>query len=388
MASATATTLTHGDALALLAAAMCAAQEQATEGDGEPGGAEMEIKALAELAGDPEALMALLGGGAEVAESVAKPEPQTRRVKTIQRDPLTGFIVGIVDTVELVEAAPGPPPRPGLVFDESSHRWTRPESPKQKESAAPGPPPRPGLVFDESSHRWTRPESPKQKESAAPSGASKSSGAGKAAKAVSTPQGGHPGAAHGSAVKVSPAKTRALSESGEPAVIKNPLTKQETGRVGEAVVLAWLKSQGFKDARPMNTSQTNFPVDLIEDHAPTEVKAGMASNGRKAQQWRLTFSKESKKEVEMYEKMTPEERSQWNAQKQQRIHERKLAVLKAVEKQTGKKQKPRTVTTIINPDTRTADIYVFDGWHDRIDWQSDMAKKAYKGSVQYDHDEG
>ena len=104
MATATATpgsSLTHADLLALLAAAMCAAQEQAAA-DGEPGGAEKEIKAMAEMAGDPEALMRMFGQS-EVAESVAP--PVTRKVKTIQRDPLTGLITGIVDTVELVEAS-------------------------------------------------------------------------------------------------------------------------------------------------------------------------------------------------------------------------------------------------------------------------------------------
>jgi hypothetical protein len=205
-----------------------------------------------------------------------------------------------------------------------------------------------------------------------------------AKKKAATVSGAHPGAAHGSSVAVKPTKKRAFE--GSPVATKIALSKQETGRVGEAVILAFLKSQGKEDARPMNTAATNFPVDMIEDHAPTEVKAGLVSNTRKAQQWRLTFSKESKVEKEKYAKMSPEERKAWNAEKQARIHARKLQVLAAVEKKTGKKQKPRTMTTIINPDTKTADIYIFDGWHDRIDWQSDMAKKAYAGSVTYDHD--
>ena len=54
-----------------------------------------------------------------------------------------------------------------------------------------------------------------------------------------------------------------------------------------------------------------------------------------------------------------------------------------LEKQTGKKVKPRTLTLIINPDTRTADVYIFDGLHDRLHWQSKEAKAAYKGSVTY-----
>lgn len=194
----------------------------------------------------------------------------------------------------------------------------------------------------------------------------------------------HPGSEHGSVVRVKPVKQRAFT--GEPATLKTSITKQETGRIGEAVILAYLKHQGHDDARPMNTGATNFPVDMIEDHAPTEVKAGLASNSRKAQQWRLTFSKESATEKSLYENMTPKERTAWNAEKQKRIHNRKMKVIKQLQKANpGKKIKPRTMTVIINPDTKTADVYEFDGLHDRIDWQSAQGKAGYKGSVKYDH---
>lgn len=192
----------------------------------------------------------------------------------------------------------------------------------------------------------------------------------------------HPGAAHGSKVKVRPTKRRAFS--GRPVPVKHPLTKQETGRVGEAVSIAYLKMLGKKDARPMNSKKTNFPVDALEDHRPTEIKAGLVSNGSSAQQWRLTFSQESAKEKELYASMTPEERSAWNVEKQKRIRQRKQAVIKQLEKEfPGQKIKPRTLTVIVNPDTRTADVYEFDGFHDRIGWNSPEAKKAYRGSVRY-----
>lgn len=194
----------------------------------------------------------------------------------------------------------------------------------------------------------------------------------------------HPGSAHGSSVSITTSKQRAFNGK-DPIALKNPLTKQETGRVGEAIVLAYLKSQGFDDAKPMNSGATNFPIDMIEDHRPTEVKAGLASNGRKAQQWRLTFSKETKTEIEAYDKMDEGERAEWNAEKQKRIKERKQAVISDLEKKYGKPIHPRTVTVVINPDTQTADIYAFDGFHDRIDWQSDLAKKSYVGSVTYAH---
>jgi hypothetical protein len=139
------------------------------------------------------------------------------------------------------------------------------------------------------------------------------------ATASTTPTSVHPGAAHKSTVKVSVAKKRAFNGK-DPVATKTTLTKQETGRVGEAVVLAYLKTiKGATDARPMNTDKTNFPIDLIEDHRPTEVKAGLCSNGKDAQKWRLTFSKETASEKAAYDKMTPEQKTQYNSESQARI---------------------------------------------------------------------
>ena len=137
----------------------------------------------------------------------------------------------------------------------------------------------------------------------------------------------------------------------------------------------------------MNSGQTNFPIDLIEDHRPTEVKAGVVSNTRGAQQWRLTFSKESAAEKEAYELMSPEQRKEWNAGKQARIHERKAAKIAELEEKYQQPVHPRTVTVIVNPDTRTADLFSFDGFHDRIDWRSEAAKAGYIGTVAYSHPE-
>lgn len=202
--------------------------------------------------------------------------------------------------------------------------------------------------------------------------------------ASTTPTSVHPGAVHGSKVKVSKAEKRAFNGK-DPVATKTTLTKQETGRVGEAVALAYLRSiRGATDARPMNSTKTNFPIDLIEDHAPTEIKAGLCSNARKSQQWRLTFSKETASEKEAYEKMTPQQRAQWNSEKQSRIRERKEEVIRELEEEYGTGIKPRTITLVVNPDTKTADIYEFSGFHDRLDYRGE-AEKHYVMSVNYEH---
>jgi len=198
------------------------------------------------------------------------------------------------------------------------------------------------------------------------------------AKAPST----HPGAERGSEVRLEPSATRAF-DGRTPVPVREKLTKTETGNLAENVLVAWLRAQGMTDAAPLNTGAANFPVDALEDHRPTEIKGGLVSNSKGAQQWRLTFSLESPAEREAYARMTPEGRSAWNLQKQQRIHERKQAVVEALARETGREIRPRTLCAVINPDTRVADVYEFDGFHDRIGWTSEMAQKGYRGSVKY-----
>jgi hypothetical protein len=113
------------------------------------------------------------------------------------------------------------------------------------------------------------------------------------------------------------------------------------------------------------------------------VKTGNVANGESAQQWRLTIGEPGKKEKEWLAQASKEEKAAWNQKKQAMIHERKKKALADLSKKLGKPIKARTITCLINPDTKTIDIYVFDGWHDRIPWRSEMANKAYKTSVTY-----
>lgn len=161
------------------------------------------------------------------------------------------------------------------------------------------------------------------------------------------------------------------------------ISKQAVGALGEKLAVAWMQRAGIRDARPLNLDRNNFPIDLIQDHEVIEVKAGLASNGSSAQQWRLTIGEPGVKEKAWLAKATPRAKERWNAKKQERIRERKDAVLKAVSKQLGRKVKPKTMTFILNPDRKQADVYMFDGWHDRIGWNSDAARKGYVGTIEY-----
>jgi hypothetical protein len=197
-------------------------------------------------------------------------------------------------------------------------------------------------------------------------------------------EGEHPRAPDGKwtdaagAVKIKPTKERAFS--GRAVATHASLSKLETGAVGEAVVISYLKSKGFQDAKPLNTRATNFPVDLVGDHHLIEVKTGLVSNGPSAQQWRATIGQPGKAEALWLKTASAEEKSKWNAAKKQAIMDRKLEVLRQFQAESDHAIVPKTITTIINPDTRTVDVYEFDGFHHRIAWNSAEAQKAYVGS--------
>lgn len=87
----------------------------------------------------------------------------------------------------------------------------------------------------------------------------------------------------------------------------------------------------------------------------------------------------------MIEKMSETAKAKYHARKQQLITERKKKCLTDLSKMLGKKVEAKTMTMILNPDTKTVDIFLFSGWHNRIGWNSEEAKAAYQGSVQYEN---
>lgn len=185
--------------------------------------------------------------------------------------------------------------------------------------------------------------------------------------------------------KLSTTTNRAFA--GETVSVKNPISKQLAGAIGEEVCVQWLKSKGMKDAQSLSahlsSTRNNLPADLIQDHQIIEVKAGQASNGTGAQQWRLTIGEPGSKEKAWLAKASPEAKAKFNAKKQAAISARKKQAIANVSKELGYKVGGKTMTVILNPDTRTADLYQFDGFHDRIGWNSDQARSGYLGSVRY-----
>lgn len=181
-----------------------------------------------------------------------------------------------------------------------------------------------------------------------------------------------------------PSKERAFTgKAGSGSEVKGAPSKLETGELGEHLATEYLKSLGFADARTLNEVGNNFPVDLVQDHEVYEVKAGLATNGSSAQQWRATIGQPGKEEREWLAKASPEAKARWNEKKAEAIMERKATAVREVGEKIGHSVKGKTMALIINHETRTVDVHVFSGFHARIAWKSDAAEKGYRGSYKY-----
>ena len=185
----------------------------------------------------------------------------------------------------------------------------------------------------------------------------------------------------GKPVTISKASQRAFT--GIQKMTRTQMSKQEAGALGENVAVAYMKSAGYKDSGPVNTEIKNFPVDLIQDHELIEVKTGLVSNGERAQQWRATIGQPGRAETAWLRKATPKQKAKFNAKKKKEIIARKEKVIREFSQRAGKKFKGKTVTLILDLDTNTADVFVFDGFHSRIGWSSPEAEKAYVGSYKW-----
>lgn len=80
---------------------------------------------------------------------------------------------------------------------------------------------------------------------------------------------------------------------------------------------------------------------------------------------------------------SPEQKARWNERKQQMILQRKQQALTKLSKEIGVKLKAQTVCLIANPDTKTVDVYRFNGFHLRVGWKSPQAARGYAGSYRY-----
>lgn len=165
---------------------------------------------------------------------------------------------------------------------------------------------------------------------------------------------------------------------------KTKLSKNETGEIAEKATVVYLRSKGLTDAGQLNTKKQNYALDVMAGNTVYEVKGGLVSNGKAAQQWRATIGQPGKKEAARLKTMAPAQKRALNDRKRAGILKRKRAALREVAKATGQRVKGKTMTSIIDPDRKIVDLYEHKGFHLRIGWKSPEAKRAYVGSFKYE----
>lgn len=146
---------------------------------------------------------------------------------------------------------------------------------------------------------------------------------------------------------------------------------------GEDVAVAYMRAYVEADAARLGGV---LAVDVLSTSYAVEVKAGLVSNSRNAQHWRLTFSAERGLERSKMDRMTPGELKAYRARKKGRILTRKENLLVGLRSLTHRDIRPATVTMIVDPARQDVDVFWFDGWHHRIGWKGREADAGFRGS--------
>lgn len=170
---------------------------------------------------------------------------------------------------------------------------------------------------------------------------------------------------------------------GEQYSEKRQLTNIQTGNIGEEMAAKALEDYMGVEFIGLNVGVNNAPVDIAGDHHAIEVKAGPASNGKSAQQWRATIATEGKAERELVRQMSASQKREYNAYKQQQVFERKNAMIAFMSEMAGAPVKPATVGVILTPDGKRGDVYFFEGFHVRIGWNK-LEEGTYLGTYEID----
>jgi hypothetical protein len=169
---------------------------------------------------------------------------------------------------------------------------------------------------------------------------------------------------------------------GQRVPVRTTLTNAETGGLGERIAVDFLKDHGFTDAALLHEkASTHLPLDLVADHHLYEVKCGIASSGKMS--WRIMTGGEGKAEHAWMARVSPRTKERRNRMKLEAAQARKELELAKYSQKLGRNVAGKTIGIIVNPDTRTADIHVFDGFHSYIGWNGELAKSAYVGSYRY-----
>jgi hypothetical protein len=148
-------------------------------------------------------------------------------------------------------------------------------------------------------------------------------------------------------------------------------------------------AQHFQDksAVLMHARTSQFPIDMFARGRlwAVEIKAGLVSNTRGAQQWRVTQGEASGAEKAWRKTASASAKAKHGKRMVKAALARKEATVSRIESEIGRPIKRKTMTVIVHPDKKLADVFLFDGYHARIGWNDTSLNvgKAYVGTFSY-----
>ena len=157
------------------------------------------------------------------------------------------------------------------------------------------------------------------------------------------------------------------------------LSRIRTGNIGERVATRVLTKKYKTNFELVNVGLNNAPIDIAGDSLAVEVKTGVATNTYKAQHWRATIGQPGIKEQALLDKMTKDEKRNYNKYKQMLILERKNDMLNSMSS-TDNTLKPLTVGVILSSNASKADVYFIPGFHLRLPWKDYATDEYYVGT--------
>jgi hypothetical protein len=225
---------------------------------------------------------------------------------------------------------------------------------------------------------------------------------------------GVPAGQHHAQIEMKPAQARVF----QGAVVHIPDTHRmggpgrqtQVGDHAENLGVNYLASKGHHAVILKGKGQgNNFPFDVASYHPAHgltlyEVKGGQPSNTKSAQQWRVTNdAKLSQADEEAIKASAAkdgiphaEAKRQFMAGKVSAAIDRKHQAAKDIEQRLkdagilGQHEtvQVKTLTSIFNDHTKTADFFEFHGVHPLIRWNSEATQQAYAGTMAYDVKKG
>ncbi|RJR10596.1 hypothetical protein C4588_02900 [Candidatus Parcubacteria bacterium] len=155
---------------------------------------------------------------------------------------------------------------------------------------------------------------------------------------------------------------------------------QKIGQIGEKLAMKVFAEKYGVPFETLNVGINNAPIDVGGDHLALEVKAGSATNSERTQMWRAKVAPFSKKEQALYDKMSPEEKTAYNAYKKQAVLDRKQRLLDELSRELGEPIKPMTVGVILSADGKRADMYAIPGFHISLSWKKYASDEYFMGT--------